>query len=150
MIFIKQDGLDEKGEPDMSLTREYILNAKEIYLLDEDTLYVVTKEDNVYGLYKESVDWFEKRNFYDYFDSSLMLAHLDYISKEKAIELLCDDLRIDGSYQFNNRILKAENPAEEVATIIDELTVVVIGMIIDELNNKYNELKNKKSGFEWL
>ena len=123
---------------------------EDIYLANTDKIVIEGKSPRITPLH----EFIYNGGYFGCCDVlELDIALLDRkmeISKERAIELICDDLRIDGSYQYNNRIWNTENPAEEVATIIDELTVVVIGMIIDELNDKYNELKNKKSGFEWL
>ena len=64
-----------------------ILNAKEFYLYYENTLYVVDKDDEVYGYNEKTDEWYHKSNFWDYFDSPIMLTYLKKISKEEAVEL---------------------------------------------------------------
>ena len=69
------------------------------------------------------------------------------IPKKRAIELLWDDLRADGEYQYSNRIWNAENPAEEIEKIIRELTSTIVGMIVDDLNDEYKRVK--ENNFNW-
>lgn len=69
------------------------------------------------------------------------------IPKERGVELLCDDLRVDGSYEFEQRIWKSDNAYQEVETIIKELTIDVLEMIIDELNYQYKKITEES--FEW-
>jgi hypothetical protein len=69
------------------------------------------------------------------------------IPKERAIELLSDDLRVDRDCNYNDRIFNAENPAEEIEKIIRELTSVIVGMIIDDLNDEYERIKG--NNFAW-
>lgn len=70
------------------LTREDILNSKDVYLYTEDTIYVEMKEDEVYGIYKGGRSWFEKKNFYDYFESSLMMSYFSSITKKEAADMV--------------------------------------------------------------
>lgn len=91
---------------------------------------------------------------YGYFDNcdvlELDIMLLDKkleIPKERAIELLSDDLRVDGNCQYTNRILNAENPAEEIERIIRELALVVVGVVIDNLNDEYERIKD--NNFQW-
>lgn len=69
------------------LTREEILNGKDAYLYDGDTLYVEIGDDVVYGLHRDNSEWFEKGNFYDYFDCPSMWSYILPISKELAAGL---------------------------------------------------------------
>lgn len=90
-----------------------------------------------------------------YFDSGEVLE-LDVmlldkkleIPKERAIELLCDDIRCDGDYGYNERILNAENPVEEIEKITKELASVIVGMVIDNLNDEYKRIED--GNFEWV
>jgi len=67
----------------MKLTREDILNSKGVHLYNEKTLYVEIDGDVVYGLHKGSPGWFEKNNFYDYFESDLMMSYFSSVTKEE-------------------------------------------------------------------
>lgn len=71
-------------------TEQDILNAKKVYLFDKGILYVVDHEDNAYGYCQGGGRWFLKENFWDYFDSEMMLAYFDCITKEKAAQLYLD------------------------------------------------------------
>ena len=69
------------------LTVNDILNAKEIYLYDNDTLYVVDKNENAFGFFDGCKGWYYKANFWDYFDSEVMMSYLNKINKEEAVDL---------------------------------------------------------------
>ena len=70
------------------LTREDILNAKAIHLYNEDTIYVELNDtEDVYGSYKGG-EWFVKGNFWDYWDSSIMLSYFQYLTPDEAFKLL--------------------------------------------------------------
>ena len=70
------------------LTREDILNAKAIHLYNEDTIYVELNDtEDVYGSYKGG-EWFVKDNFWDYWDSSIMLSYFQYLTPDEAFRLL--------------------------------------------------------------
>ena len=64
-----------------------ILNAKEVHLYDKGILYIVDQDDNAYGYCQGGGGWFLKENFWDYFDSEMMLAYFDCITKEEAVQL---------------------------------------------------------------
>lgn len=68
---------------------EDILNAKSVHLYNSDTLYIVDGNDNAYGYYPGRRSWYLKENFWDYFDSSLMLSCFRPITKEEAAQLYC-------------------------------------------------------------
>ena len=72
---------------DKQITIDDILNAKEVYFYNEDTLYIVDHTDEAYGFCQTGNGWFHKNNFWDYFDSSMMLSYFSVVSKEKAVEL---------------------------------------------------------------
>ena len=72
---------------DKQLNANDILNAKEIYLYDNDTLYVVDKNDDAYGFSEGRESWYYKSNFWDYFDSEVMMSYLDKLEIEEAVEL---------------------------------------------------------------
>ena len=67
--------------------KDEIRNAKSVHLYNESTLYVELKEDEVYALDKGYAEWYKKDDFYDYYDSSLMLSYFESISKEEAADL---------------------------------------------------------------
>lgn len=66
---------------------EDILNAKSAYLYDNGILYIVDRDDEAYGFTAKSTEWFHKENFWDYFDSELMLTYLTPLSKDDAVLL---------------------------------------------------------------
>ncbi len=70
------------------LTRGDILNSQSVYLYLEDVIYVKIEDGEVYGFYKGGSEWYEKRNFYDYFDSSLMMSYFSSITKEEAADIV--------------------------------------------------------------
>ena len=72
---------------DRQMTVQDIRNAKEIYVYDKDILYIVDQADEAYEFRKAGNGWFHKTNFWDYFDSSLMLPYLSIITKEEAVQL---------------------------------------------------------------
>lgn len=69
------------------LTIEDIMKAKEITLYLGNVIYIVDENDDAYGFHKESKKWEYKSNYYDYFDSSLMLEYFEILSPEKAVAL---------------------------------------------------------------
>ena len=70
------------------LTRKEILNAKAIHLYCGDTVYVeLNDKEDVYGICKDR-KWFVKENFWDFFDSTLMLSYFQPLTAGKALELL--------------------------------------------------------------
>lgn len=72
---------------DKQIVIDDILNAKEVYFYDEDTLYIVDHEDEAYGYCKTGNGWFHKNNFWDYFESSEMLSYFSKITKEEALSI---------------------------------------------------------------
>ena len=75
-----------KNKEDM-LGIEDILKATEIRLYLGNVIYIVDENDDAYGFHKESKKWEYKRNYYDYFDSYLMLEYFETLSPEEAVEL---------------------------------------------------------------
>ena len=71
-------------------TEQDILNAKKVHLYDKGILYIVDHDDNAYGYCQGGGSWFHKENFWDYFDSEMMLAYFDCITKEEAVQLYLD------------------------------------------------------------
>lgn len=57
------------------LTKEDILNSQSVHLYTENVIYVELEDDEVYGFNKGGSKWYKKENFYDYFDSSLMMSY---------------------------------------------------------------------------
>ena len=69
------------------LTKEDILNAKAIHLFNETTVYVELNDtEDVYGSYKGG-EWFVKVNFWDYWDSELMLSYFEMLTPQKTFKL---------------------------------------------------------------
>ena len=66
---------------------EDILKATEIRLYLGNIIYIVDEYDDAYGFHKETKKWEYKSNYYDYFDSSLMLEYFEILSPEEAVEL---------------------------------------------------------------
>ena len=97
------------------LTREDILNAKAIHLYNEDTIYVELKDtEAVYGSHKGG-EWFVKGNFWDYWDSSIMLSYFQYLTPDEAFKLL-DKWQTEIELEIqadNNRLNKAITFATE-------------------------------------
>lgn len=64
-----------------------ILKAVEVTLYMDDVLYIVDENDDAYGFCKMSKKWYYKRNYYDYFESSLMLQYFKLLTPEEAVAL---------------------------------------------------------------
>ena len=74
---------------------EDILNAKDVHLYCKDTLYIVDQNDEAYGYIMGGSGWFHKENFWDYFDSSLMLSYFEHPTKEEAVRIYLDWIHYD-------------------------------------------------------
>lgn len=71
------------------LPREDILNAKSIVYFDKKTIYVEPRKgDAVYGISQNSQGWFLKENYWDYYDSELMLSYMENITAEEAFRII--------------------------------------------------------------
>ena len=69
------------------LTKNDILNAKAIHLFNETTVYVEFNDtEDVYGSYN-GTDWFIKDNFWDYWESELMLSYFEMLTPQKTFKL---------------------------------------------------------------
>ena len=66
---------------------EDILEATEIILYLGNVIYIVDENDDAYGFHKESKKWEYKRNYYDYFESSLMLEYFEILTPNEAVAL---------------------------------------------------------------
>lgn len=69
------------------LTKKDILNAQEAHFYNDSVLYVVIDDDEIYGITEGSLEWFKKENFWDYFESSMMVSYFTPITKEKAVSM---------------------------------------------------------------
>lgn len=116
------------------------------YISDRDDIVIEGKEPLVTPLHELLDGYFDGGDVLE-IGSDLLDSKME-IPKLRAIELLYDDLRIDGNYHFTQRIWDADNVYGEIEKIIKELTVVVVGMIIDELNSEYERIK--EGNFEWV
>lgn len=72
---------------DIVISRDDIVKAKEVYLFNQDTLYIIDDNETPYGLIKGQKEWFIKESFWDYFDSRLMMTYLQVPSKEEALKI---------------------------------------------------------------
>ena len=115
------------------------------YISNRNDIVIKGKKPRTEPLHEFIASYFDGGEVLE-IETDLLYSKLE-IPKENAIELLCDDLRVDGSYQFNQRIWESDNVYREIENIIKELTVVVIGMVIDNLNDEYERIKAE--GFEW-
>ncbi len=89
------------------LSREEILNAKSVVLYMENIIYVEIKDDEVYGFNKRGLEWFKKDNFYEYYESSLMMSYFSSITKEEAADMVEDWMRLANANEEN--IHKVDN-----------------------------------------
>ena len=71
---------------EMQFTARDIRNAQEVHLYNNACLYIVI-DGEAYGFYENSSGWFHKENFWDYFESDLMLTYFTPITKEEAAQL---------------------------------------------------------------
>lgn len=72
---------------DRQFTAEDIMNAKEVYFYNRNTLYIILEDDKAYGYTRFAEGWYHKSNFEDYFDSPLMIGYIEPITKEEAVKL---------------------------------------------------------------
>lgn len=71
------------------ITREDLLESREIVLYDKEILYVAADGDGeVYGITAGRDRWFHKANYWDYYDSEMMLSYLDPLTPDEAAALL--------------------------------------------------------------
>ena len=69
------------------LTKEDILKAKAIHLFNKTTVYVELNDtEDVYGSYMGG-DWFVKDNYWDYWESELMLSYFEMLTPQKTFRL---------------------------------------------------------------
>ena len=90
-------------------TYEDILRAKEVHLYRNDTLFVVDADGEAYGFHEGGSEWYHKENFWDYFESSIMMSYLSRVTKEEAGQLYLtwtNDSRADSS-RLNRAIVYA-------------------------------------------
>ena len=118
------------------------------YIAETDDIIVADKKPQISPLHEfiYSMGYFDSGEVVE-IDVMLLDKKIE-IPKERAIELLCDDLRVDGDYGYNDRILNSENPTEEIEKIIKELASVIFGMVIDNLNSEYKRIET--NNFEWV
>ncbi len=76
-----------KNERLLQYTSDDILAAKEVYLYNGETLYLIDRDGEAHGFSAGSADWFRKDNFWDYFESSEMLCHISIPTREEAVSL---------------------------------------------------------------
>ena len=71
------------------LTNEEVMNAKAIICFNNEVIYVEPKEgDDVYGFSRNSLSWFLKENYWDYYESELMLSYMVRLSAHEALRMI--------------------------------------------------------------
>ena len=145
IIFFEHYGEEMKAE-DLQGLKPFGID--DCYIAETDDIVIEGKSPRISPLQDFVSD-------YGYFDNCdileldiMLLDRKIEVLKARAIELLCDDLRVDGDYQYSSRIFDAENPAEEIEKIIRELSLVIVGMIIDNLNDEYKRIE--EDNFMWV
>ena len=73
---------------DKQLTKEDIKNAKQVDLYNNSVVFVVMPDDEAYGHSLGGGDWYHKENYWDYWESSLMLSYFSEITKEDVLALM--------------------------------------------------------------
>ena len=140
----------EEEEETLSVELENIKEFKQLgegmnYISNRNDIVVEGKTPRIQPLHEFIPSYFDGGEVLE-METDLLYSKLE-IPKERAIELLCDDLMMDGSYQFNQRIWESENVYREIEDIIKELTIVVIELILDNFDDEYKRIK--ENGFEW-
>ena len=114
-----------------------ILNAVEVTLYMDDVLYIVDENDDAYGFCKTSKKWYYKRNYYDYFESSLMLQYFKLLTPEEAAALYKEWVNesdsIGGLHLGNNKGKKQERIEAAIKYAVDYHS----GKIWKESKNPY-------------
>ena len=111
----------------MLLKEQDILNAKEVYLYNDDTVYVELADDEVFGIYKKGLVWYKKDNFYDLLESSEMMSYFKPITKEEVVKLINEWLQGYDSPKVFERfkelrlehVLSQEELAEKLGIHVD-------------------------------
>ena len=73
---------------DKQLTKEDIKNAKQVDLYNNSVVFVVMPDDEAYGHSLGGGDWYHKENYWDYWESSIMLRYFSEITKEEVLALM--------------------------------------------------------------
>lgn len=102
---------------------EDILEATEIILYLGNVIYIVDENDDAYGFHKESKKWEYKRNYYDYFESSLMLEYFEILTPNEAVALYKEWLNesdsTGGLYLENNKDKEQERIESAIKYAVD-------------------------------
>lgn len=151
MLYVYSFYRYEEEEEELSTLLESMKEFKPLgeglkYISNRDDIIIEGKEPVITPLHDFIDGYFDGGDVLE-IESILLDRNLE-IPKERAIELLSDDLRVDGNYQYNQRIWEADDVFMEIEDIIKELAIVVFRMVIDELNYEYTKVK--KDGFEWV
>lgn len=111
-----------KNKEDM-LGIEDILKATEIRLYLGNVIYIVDENDDAYGFHKKSKKWEYKRNYYDYFESSLMLEYFEILTPNEAVALYKEWLNesdsTGGLYLENNKDKEQERIEAAIKYAVD-------------------------------
>ena len=68
-------------------TVDDIRAAKEVHLYNSETIYIVDADCEAYGFYRFGSEWFHKSNFWDYFESEIMMSYFTPVTKDEAATL---------------------------------------------------------------
>ena len=102
---------------------EDILKATEIRLYLGNVIYIVDENDDAYGFHKKSKKWEYKRNYYDYFESSLMLEYFEILTPNEAVALYKEWLNesdsTGGLYLENNKDKEQERIESAIKYAVD-------------------------------
>ena len=148
---------NETGNDEETLLKA-ISECKELKPYDNDCLWISKSETVLLnGKEMKATDKFyvyiDKGWFWD--ESDFVKVTTDFtdggleITKAKASELLSDDLRQETHTElgYEERIWNAEDPTEEVYKIINELTICVFEMVIEDLKSQLDKME--ADNIEW-
>ncbi len=76
-------------------TADDIRQAKEIYYYNNHVLFIVDANNEAYGYYPGCRGWYHKGNFWDYFESDVMMSYFSDITHEEAAKIYEKWLRDD-------------------------------------------------------
>lgn len=88
---------------DKQLTKEDIINAKRVDCYNNSEVFVVMQDDKAYGHALDGGDWYYKKNYWDYWESSLMLSYFSVITKEEILVLM-DEWEKQKEMSVNNEV----------------------------------------------
>lgn len=73
----------------METIKERLLEAKAIILYNDEIIYVEPENgDDVYGISAGQNEWFLKENYWDYYESEMMMSYLHHITVDEAMQII--------------------------------------------------------------